>query len=292
MNYSLSDVNNYFYLQVIFKRFFSGKSEGDCCTLYSDRTLINRQNVKAEPQSAYRADMDFLVLAIQARVIAAAMSELGLTEKSSQPIKLPLPKNLLEQSKLSKLQYLHKAASLLVDKFVFDDHSVNGLLDQILTAQQTQDTSDIVANLAKLVNINLDKEDISISHRLKAQQSSSRDTRFPSRPPSIIVKFVRREVRDRLYRARNRLKNFSTKDLNLGRLSDNKIFISESLTQRNRELFNSALKLKKDLGYRFIWSFYGRIFIRRDADSPAVPISSDKDLENIKRRHSSTSSSR
>ena len=88
------------------------------------------------------------------------------------------------------------------------------------------------------------------------------------------------------------MKNFSTKDLNLGRLSDNKIFISESLTQRNRELFNSALKLKKDLGYRFIWSFYGRIFIRRDADSPAVPIFSDKYLENIKRRHSSTSSSR
>ena len=191
-----------------------------------------------------------------------------------------------------QLQYLHKAASLIVDKFVFDDHSVNGLLDQILTAQQTQDASDIVTNLDKLVNIDLDKKDISISHRLKAQQSSSRDTRFPSRPPSIIVKFVRREDRDRLYRARNRLKNFSTKDLNLGRLSDNKIFISESLTQRNRELFNSALKLKKDLGYRFIWSFYGRIFLRRDADSPAVPISSDKDLENIKRRHSSTSSSR
>ena len=104
--------------------------------------------------------MDFLVLAIQARVIAAAMSELGLTEKSSQPIKLPLPKNLLEQSKLSKLQYLNKAASLIVDKFVFDDHSVNGLLDQILTAQQTQDASDIVANLAKLVNIDLDKKDI------------------------------------------------------------------------------------------------------------------------------------
>ena len=60
----------------------------------------------------------------------------------------------------------------------------------------SEDTSDIVVNLAKLVNINLDKKDISISHHLKAQQSSSSDTRFPLRPPSIIVKFVHREDRN------------------------------------------------------------------------------------------------
>ena len=129
----------YFYLQLIFKRFFSGKSEGDCCTLYSDRTLINRRNVKADPHTAYRADRDFLMLVIKSRVIAAAMSELGFTDKFSQPLKLPLPENLQNQSKICKLQYLHKAASLIVDKFVLDDHSVNGLLDQILTFQEAQD---------------------------------------------------------------------------------------------------------------------------------------------------------
>ena len=121
-------------LQLIFKRFFSGKSEGDCCTLYSDRTLINRRNVKADPHTAYRADRDFLALAIKARVIAAAFSELGFTEKSSQPMKLPLPENLQNLSKIERLQYLHKAASLIVDKYVYDDYSVNRLLDQILTS--------------------------------------------------------------------------------------------------------------------------------------------------------------
>ena len=112
----------YFYLQLIFKRFFSGKSEGDCCTLYSDRTLINRRNVKAVPHTAYRADRDFLTLVIKSRVIAAAMLELGFTGKSSQPEKLPLPENLQNQRKICHLQYLHKAASLIVDKFILDDH--------------------------------------------------------------------------------------------------------------------------------------------------------------------------
>lgn len=132
----------YFYSQLVFKRFFTGKSEGDCCTLYSDRTLINRRNVKAEPQSAYRPDRDFLEIVIKSRVIAAAMLQLGFTGKCSQPSKFTLPDNLHKQSKLSKLQYLHNAAALIVDKFVFDDKSVNKLLDQILTVQQRQGTAD------------------------------------------------------------------------------------------------------------------------------------------------------
>ena len=40
------------------------------------------------------------------------------------------------------MRLLHKAASVLVDKFVLDNHSLNSLLDGILTAQQTQDATD------------------------------------------------------------------------------------------------------------------------------------------------------
>ncbi|XP_074619605.1 uncharacterized protein LOC141878531 [Acropora palmata] len=130
-------------LSLIFKKFFSAKSDGDTCSLYSDRTLIDRRNVKAEPQSAYHADRDFLVLVIQARVIAAAMTELSFTDKSSQPVKCPLHEDLQRQRKVAKLQYLHKVSSLIVDKVVFDDNSVNGLLEQILRAQETQDALDL-----------------------------------------------------------------------------------------------------------------------------------------------------
>lgn len=83
------------------------------------------------------------MLVIQARVIAAAMTVLGFTEKSSQPVKCPLPEDLHRQRKLAKLQYLLKVSSLIVDNFVFDDNSVNGLLEQILRAQKTQDALDL-----------------------------------------------------------------------------------------------------------------------------------------------------
>ena len=81
----------FLYTQQIFIRYFSGKSETDCCTLYSDHTLINRQNVKADPKDAYRAERDFFLLVIKSRVIVAATKILGMKDKSCEPAKCPLP---------------------------------------------------------------------------------------------------------------------------------------------------------------------------------------------------------
>lgn len=124
---------------MIFKRFFSAKSDGDLCTLYDDRTTINRRNVTADPSKAYRADRDFFLVVIQSRVIAAAMEILGLQSKSSQPSKCPIPPDLANMSSLAKLQYLHQVAAMIVDSFVFDQSSVNHLVDKILTAQERED---------------------------------------------------------------------------------------------------------------------------------------------------------
>lgn len=70
------------------------------------------------------------------------MSVLGMTDKKSQPSEFPLPADIDKQPKVRRLQYLHEAASLIVDKFVFNDDSVNRLLDDIMNSQQTQDVQD------------------------------------------------------------------------------------------------------------------------------------------------------
>lgn len=145
-----------------------------------------------------------------------------------------------------------------------------------------EDTNVIVANIGSLLDVELDRADISISHRLKVKKSTTK-----TNPPPIIAKFVRREDRDALYKARKMLRNYSTKDLDrdFGRISENKIYISESLTRKNKELFNSALKFKKDHKFKFIWSFYGRIFLRKDENCPPILISSTKNLQDIKRKN-------
>lgn len=58
--------------QLIYSRFYSGKSAIDSCTMFSDRNLINRGNVAGDVTSSYRPDRDFLQIVFQSRVIAAA----------------------------------------------------------------------------------------------------------------------------------------------------------------------------------------------------------------------------
>ena len=48
------------------------------------------------------------------------MSVLGFTDKQRQPTKFPLPTDIAKQSRAQQLEYLKKAASLIVDKFVFN----------------------------------------------------------------------------------------------------------------------------------------------------------------------------
>lgn len=41
------------FQQLIYSRFFSGKSDVDICTNFADRTLINRRNVTSDTHSSY-----------------------------------------------------------------------------------------------------------------------------------------------------------------------------------------------------------------------------------------------
>ena len=69
----------------------------------------------------------------------------------------------------------------------------------------------------------------------------------------VIVKFVRRETKEQFYHGLKHLKkNKSTKDIGLSQFSDNGIFVSESLTSKNKLLFKDCLKFKKENNYKYI----------------------------------------
>ena len=92
--------------------------------------------------------------------------------------------------------------------------------------------------------------------------------------PSHNGKFTRRYVRDHLYKARSKLKNLTIEDIGLGSHGENKIFIQESLTPGRRELFQKCNELNKKCKFRYIWSFYGNIFLRKNDTS--APITSER----------------
>lgn len=125
------------------------------------------------------------------------------------------------------------------------------------------------------MNLELEKEDISICHRLPAKKKST------SQPRSIIVKFTRRQVREDFYRAKGQLKFKNTGDLGLTHVNHNKIFINESLSPSNQELFYKARKFKRDFGFKHVWTNTGKIYLRKDSDFDAHVIRSQDDLDKL-----------
>ena len=154
----------FFCQQLIYSRFYNGKSANDSCTLFSDKNLLNQRNVTGDVQSSYRADRDFLEIVFQSRIIAAAKKVLGFENKTGKPTKFNLPSNMDLMKKSDKLNCLHELAGKVVDAFVFDQSSsVDAIINTVITEQE--------------------KENLLLQQRLTA------DGRFPCRFPGCNSSF-------------------------------------------------------------------------------------------------------
>jgi hypothetical protein len=151
---------------------------------------------------------------------------------------------------------------------------------QGIPQSKDENTDEIIPKVGDLMGLKLDKKDISVSHRLPV----SKKYNGSRREPGIIVKFVRRNSKDSFYKARRELKKFTTKDL--GYRAENPIYVNESLTGKNKNLFNECVKAKKNLKYDYIWTFNGRVFMRKDSDSPALHIKNINDINKLQVRAS------
>lgn len=156
-----------------------------------------------------------------------------------------------------------------------------------------EDTNEIVINVGKLIGMNVGKADISVSHRLPKKTSYSNAVSHgrASQEPKIIAKFIRRDIRDQFYAGRKRLKNKTTSDLGLSG-SPKHIYINESLSPNNKKLFQECLKLKREEHFQFIWTHYGRIYLRKDSNSATRAVCNQKDLDKIRRSSASSHGSR
>ena len=92
---------------------------------------------------------------------------------------------------------------------------------------------DIVTSIGKAIGVPIAKEEISTVHRVPSYKADA--------PPKIIVKFTRRDMRNRFYGYRRKLANKKVKDLpDLNLTSTEVVYISESLTPYTRRSDSSV----------------------------------------------------
>ena len=97
----------------------------------------------------------------------------------------------------------------------------------VVATPSEEQTNNIVTNVGKLLGMDITQNDISVSHQMPQSQKH----KGKPGPPAIIVKFTRCDVKDNFYHARKQLKDLTTQDL--GYSKKNKIYLAESLTERN-----------------------------------------------------------
>lgn len=134
---------------------------------------------------------------------------------------------------------------------------------------------DVIHAVAKVVRFELKPEMIDAVHRLGRRGS-------PSRPPSIIVKFVRRLDKDELIRLAKVKPGFAASDLGL--VSENRVFIRQSMSPEIRDLFFQARSIGRDLGFKYVWfSANGRILMRKEEGAGVIHVTSKAQLGMLSR---------
>ena len=131
---------------------------------------------------------------------------------------------------------------------------------------ENENTDNLIVNLSKLIHVDLKIPDIAISHRTSVDKDAG-----------IIVKFVSRRKRDEFFKNRKVLRDVDTS--HLGFRQNSKIFINESLTQKNGDLLKKTRDLQKIRSLKFVWTKDGKIFARATEKSTTTNIKSVQDIE-------------
>ncbi|XP_077867097.1 uncharacterized protein LOC144356058 [Saccoglossus kowalevskii] len=134
-----------------------------------------------------------------------------------------------------------------------------------------EDTDEIAKKIASAVGVAIQPGDIDISHRPFKKPTATM-------APSIVVSFTRRSVRNKIYSAKKKLKSKTPTDIGIGNAT-NPIYINEHLSPTKKQLFHKANKRRKELYWKFILTFNGNIFIRKEDRTPGIVINTESDLQ-------------
>ena len=140
---------------------------------------------------------------------------------------------------------------------------------------ESEDVTNIVVDISKVLGVYIGKQDISIAHRLPAKRHRDK----AAEPPAIIAKFISAETCNRIYKHRSAARNLNENDFPVAGMS--KLYVNENLTQIRKRLLWKAKQMAKERDYAYIWTTNGRILVRKDADTNAIAILCDKDLSKL-----------
>jgi len=133
-----------------------------------------------------------------------------------------------------------------------------------------ENVMEVVKKLAKKINVPFNEEMVQEAYRMKPPKKNRNN-----RPPVIFARFNNKYVAETwLKKTKTNIKCIEI----VPQGSENKIYINENLTKRTRDLYFQARIRGKELRFKYVWTKFGKIFMKKDDDDRAICILNYDDL--------------
>lgn len=147
-----------------------------------------------------------------------------------------------------------------------------------LPCRSDENCHQIAYNIIKQVYPEMKQDDIAQAHRIGSTKDKDGKIKVYR---NLLVKLKERKVRNFIYRNKKKLKGIDTIKMGLNN-EKKRIYINENLSYDTKMLFNKANQLRKQYGWRYIWTDFGKILARKVDNSNVIKIKTEKDLVFLK----------
>lgn len=146
-------------------------------------------------------------------------------------------------------------------------------------SETKQDLIEMVVSLSETVNFKINKTDIKDIYRIRGKKPEHKNTPIVVETSSVLLKtdFLKMA---KTFNIRNKTK-LCAKHLGMKSHADTPIFLSENLTPKASRLHYLARDLAKSKGYKFVWTSYGKIYVRKNEQSPIIMIKTEQQVHKL-----------
>lgn len=166
---------------------------------------------------------------------------------------------------------------------IMEQHSRSCNIElQNVPENRSENLISLITQLGRITNYEINDSDVLHCSRIAKLDAASK------RPRSIIVKFTTPRFRDSCLAAVMKFnranKNNKLNSSHLGIATDKPqpIYVMEHLSAANKAIHAATRIHAKELGFKYVWTRNGRIFMRKDDTTQSLVINSTDMLKSVK----------
>lgn len=144
--------------------------------------------------------------------------------------------------------------------------------------ESNEDLIEMVLRLSTTIGGNLRKEDIKDIYRLRGKKEMKNPPIILETSSALLKTDILRRCKAFNVKTKSKI---CAKHLGFRTSEDTPVFICEQLTPRGSRLHFLARDLAKTQQYKYCWTAYGKVYVRKTDDSPIILIKSEAQVHHL-----------